>query len=197
MDLSAIERRLFSDVEGYSLSSIGRTRIERSADPSLTYGEITPAAVTHMLGRVQAVPGETFYDLGSGTGKAVIFAAMLGMGKAVGIELVPDLHDASQRVGDIFMEEVRPEHPAAGAVDFLFGDMFEKDVSDADVVFSHCTCFDDAMMARLAGKLESLKPGARVITVTKSLPSTQFSLSGSDFLPLAWGDATVYYHTRA
>lgn len=197
MDLSFLEQTLYRDIDGYSLSSAGRLEMQRSDDPSLTYGEVTPASVLRMLTKVEAKPGETFYDLGSGTGKAVVYAAIIGgMGKSVGIELVRDLYDAAQTVRERYDAEVRPSIDNPAAIEFRHGDMFAHDLSEADIVFSHCTCFDDALMAKLAQKLEELRPGARVITVTKSLPSAAFETTGSELLSLGWGDATMYYQRK-
>lgn len=197
MDISALSQSFYQDIDGYGLSSAGRMALGRQDDPALTYGEMTPASVTRMLARVSAKPGETFYDLGSGTGKAVLYAALTGgMGKAVGIELVRDLYDASETVRERYETEVRPQMEVPSMIAFHHGDMFDHDLTDADIVFSHCTCFDDALMARLAQKLEDLRPNTRVITVTKQLPSAAFEPLGSELLPLGWGEATMFYQRR-
>ncbi len=197
MDLSFLEQTLYKDIDGYGLSSAGRLELGRADDPALTYGEVTPASVLRMLTKVDAKPGETFYDLGSGTGKAVLYSAIIGgMGKAVGIELVRDLYEAAETVRERYNVEVRPQIEMPSTIEFRHGDMFDHDLSDADIVFSHCTCFDDALMQRLAQKLEELRPGARVITVTKNVPSVAFETIGSELLSLGWGDATMYYQRR-
>ncbi len=197
MDVSALEQTLFSDIEGYALSSSGRSRLGHASDPAFTYGEVTPSSVSRMLGQVQVQPGEVFYDLGSGTGKAVLFAAILGgVAKATGVELVEDLYLAAERVRERYEAGVRDTLPHRAEVAFRRGDMLEQDLSDADIVFTHSTCFDDTLMLRLAEKLSGLRTGARVITVTKSLPSPDFELIGHELHPLAWGEATLYYHRR-
>lgn len=43
------------------------------------YGEILPETAGVMLRRLGALPGHRFYDLGSGTGKVVVLAWLLGM----------------------------------------------------------------------------------------------------------------------
>jgi len=95
MTTSALHNALFSDVAGYSLSATGKAVIGRESDPALTYGECTPEAVEHILAVTGAKPDEVFYDLGSGTGKMVVFAAFfLPLKKSVGIELLSEIRTA-------------------------------------------------------------------------------------------------------
>ncbi len=200
-DLAAIQEKLFSDIQGYTLSSNGRARLQRESDPCLTYGEITPESIQMMMDMVQPQHGENFYDLGSGTGKAVIFASLLApFARSTGIELVEDLYQAAdlarQRLESDVKPHLDPEHHQKEVV-FINGDMFAHDLSDAGVVFTHCTCFDDDMMNRLSEKLaQSLRSGARVITVTKGLTHPAFESLGSVPFRLAWGDATVLFYRK-
>src|SRR5688572_30636458 len=106
-ELNAIQDRIFSDIQGYTLSSVGRMKLQRDADPAFTYGEVTPESVQMMLETVQPQPGEVFYDLGSGTGKAVIFAAILAdFARCTGIELVEDLWQAANTARERYEGEV-------------------------------------------------------------------------------------------
>jgi len=64
---------LFEGVDGYKLSFESRNQLG-FYDRGLTYGEIFFDTFYKMLEKTQPKEGEVFYDLGSGTGKAV-FAA--------------------------------------------------------------------------------------------------------------------------
>lgn len=58
-------------------------------------------------------------------------------------------------------------------VEFFLGDALDMNVcdwSDATVVFANSTCFDDALMRRLASAATALKKGTIFITLTKRLP---------------------------
>lgn len=201
MTFSALQDALFSDVFGYSLSASGKAVIGREADPALTYGECTPEAVEHILSVTKAKPGETFYDLGSGTGKMVVFAAFfMPLKKSVGVELIPELHEAAQMVGRRYMEEIQPQlsdgHRAT-RLEYRLGDIFEADLSDADIVASHCcTCFDDALMQKLSDKQETCKPGARIVTITRGLSSPAFEPIGVTPCQMGWGQATANAYRR-
>ncbi len=200
MNLATLQQTLYADVPGYSLSSAGRTKIEREWDSSLTYGEVTPEAVETMLSQVTAKDGEVFYDLGCGTGKAVIFAAFLhNFARCVGIDLVWDLWQAADQVRARYETEIQPLFPAerqGQQISFINGNFLEQDISDADIVFTHCTCFGEDLMQGITAKVEQLKPGARVITVTKSLLSPVYESLGSLPYRMAWGESTLHFHRR-
>lgn len=199
MTATELNDLLFGNVQGYSLSATGRTKAGRDADPVLTYGEITPESVQYMMEMTNPQSGEVFYDLGSGTGKAVIFAAFLAPFKrATGIELIDDLWQSAADSGSRYLSEVKPLHPEKHdqEVDFRLGSMFDHDTSDGDVFFTHCTCFDDAMMDQISKKLEACKPGTRVVTVTKGLTSPEFELVNSTPFRLGWGEATLCFYRR-
>jgi len=52
-------------------------------------------------------------------------------------------------------------------------------------------------MLKLAHHLEKqLKPGARVITVTKALPSDKFKIIKEDKYDVEWGQATVFFQDK-
>ncbi|MBI2635977.1 SAM-dependent methyltransferase [Candidatus Peregrinibacteria bacterium] len=201
MTFFALQDALFSDVAGYSLSASGKAVIGREADPALTYGECTPEAVEHILSVAEAKPGETFYDLGSGTGKMVVFAAFfMPLKKSVGVELIPELHEAAQMVGRRYIEEIQPKlegDKRNTRLEYRLGDIFEADIHDGDVIVSHCcTCFDDALMQKLSDKLETCKPGARIVTITRGLSSPEFELLSVTPCQMGWGQATANAYIR-
>ncbi len=201
MTVGNLQDALFMDVAGYSLSAAGKAMIGREADPALTYGECTPESVEHLLSITDAKPGEVFYDLGSGTGKMVVYAAFLvPLKKSVGVELLPELHDAAKMVGDRYISEIQPQLEdmrRETALCYQLGDIFDTDLSDADIVVSHCcTCFDDALMQKLSDKLEACKPGTRIVTITRGLSSPAFESVSVTPVQMGWGQATANTYIR-
>ncbi len=201
MTFATLHDQLFSDVAGYSLSASGKAVIGREADPALTYGECTPESVQHLLAITGAKPGEVFVDLGSGTGKMVVFAAFfLPLKKSVGVELLPELHEAAQMVGRRYQEEIQPQladDRRETELEYRLGDIFDADLSDADIVVSHCcTCFDDSLMQKLSDKLESCKPGTRIVTITRGLSSPAFESVSVTPIQMGWGQATANAYRR-
>ncbi|MFQ5999395.1 MAG: SAM-dependent methyltransferase [Candidatus Bathyarchaeia archaeon] len=110
--------------------------------------------VRQMLILSELKSGETFYDLGSGDGRAVIMAAKDFGAKAVGVELREDLTKrALSTIYELGLER---------RVQILQSDIFKVDLSSADVVFLYLTT---SANEKIKPKLESeLKPGARIVS---------------------------------
>ncbi|CAN0305891.1 unnamed protein product, partial [Phaeothamnion confervicola] len=146
--------------------------------------------------------GGAFYDLGSGTGKPVVAAAIChAFSKAVGIEILEGLHHASVEVVRSWDVVGRPGTPQDRRTDirFVHGDATDPaaaDWSDGDVVFANSTCFDDALMNRIAERAAMLRRGAFVITLSRRLPGDGFAVLESRALTMSWGAATVFIHQK-
>jgi SAM-dependent methyltransferase len=203
MDLARAQElfdRLYNDVSGYEISRAEKKRLGREED-STTYGEVVPASFHEMVSAVSPREGEVFMDLGSGTGKAPLLAAMLfPFRKVVGVELLPGLGDAARQVLGRYDAEIRPTLPPEHArqrIEFLDGDLGEVDVSEVDVVFAHATSFEPWLMEKLVGRLELLKPGARAIIVGHFLQSPELITLGRKVMKLSWGsNITGLYQRR-
>lgn len=183
---------LYEDVGGYKVSLEGRRKLGFH-DSAFTYGEVEPEEFIQIINKASPRTGEIFYDLGSGTGKAVILASMFfDFARAIGIEYVHGLHYTA-------LEVLKKYRQAAGKnnVEFIQRDFLEHSFSDADIVFAHATCFHEGMMQLLSSKLESLKKGARVITVSKSVDSPLFTLIANRDYQFTWGKATVLTYLKA
>ncbi len=187
---------LYGDVRGYELSFSARKKMDYF-DRGLTYGEIIPKEFSRMLKEVDPQKGEVFYDLGSGTGKAVIAAALLfPFSKVVGIELLDDLYDASIRVTERLKREVSTQEIPLPEVKFIQSDFLNSDFSDADIVFAHATCFHEAQFRELLPKFEGLKKGARLLLVSKPIALESFEYIQSSEHPFSWGRATLHSYKK-
>lgn len=116
------------------------------------YVPTRPDTVEEMLDMADVKEGDRLYDLGSGDGRIVIAAASRGA-DALGIDMDPD------RVA-----EARENAEAAGVTDraeFIEGDLFEFDFSDADVLTMYL--LPDVNM-RLRPQIQALEPGTRVVS---------------------------------
>ncbi|MBI2051348.1 SAM-dependent methyltransferase [Candidatus Roizmanbacteria bacterium] len=201
MDFSlakGIFESLYDSIDGYALSLRGRKKLP-FYDRGLTYGEIVPDSFFTILKEVEPKDGEMFYDLGSGTGKAVILAALLfNFSKAVGIEIVEDLHHTAEKILVRFNEEIRPTLPNSAKTDIVFqcSDFLTSDFFEANIVFAHSTCFHDGELKVLTKKFENLKEGTRIITVSKSIDSPNLRIIDTQEHPFSWGTATVYFQCR-
>lgn len=197
--VNEIMYKLYHDVDGMQISLNERDRLQ-IADSSLTYGEILPDTFTEILAAANPKPNEVFYDLGSGTGKAVFCAALLyDWRKACGVELLPALYDASrsqlQKLNTL--PEVKKHFPEKKFnIEFLQQDFLKTDLSDADVIFMHATTFGPMIWEPLKEKLNQLKSGLRVIVNTKQLDAEYFEKINEQTWLMGWGDSTVFTYVK-
>lgn len=171
---------LFSDLQSSSAHAISiaeskRRGLPRSSETlDLTYGDVSFEAMRRGLEATSPPAHGTFFDLGSGSGRAVIAAALLHeLSRCVGVEILQDLHAKASAVArryDVAMRAALPHHCS---IEMRRGDLFDvKDLDSADIVFVCCVTWDSAIMLRLAHKLAStLHAGAKVLTVGKPLPA--------------------------
>lgn len=214
---------------GKNVSKADRELME-SPPSTLTYGEIDFKSFSIALNKIRRVygrpgvgttppegimqqPGGMFCDIGSGTGKPSVAAAVCHPFDLVaGIEILPGLYAISLQLAVRF-EEQRSSMGAAGTATgvpegplahntrlaFACGDGCDFSVYDwrnADVCFANSTCFNDALMAKVAEAAESLKKGAFFITLTKKLPSTSFTVLYQKVFKMSWGGATVFIQQK-
>lgn len=199
IDLQELQSLLYGDCDGYGLANTGKERLGLFNE-DFVYGEVSLPAVWDLLQAVGAKPGDVFYDLGCGTGKAVLFAGLLfEFAKCAGIEYLQELHDYAEHSLNRFHAYIEPLLPAGRprpALSFIHGDLRDQDISDADIVFSHCTTWSDSLMDGVRDRAETLKPGAHIITVSRELPSQKCVYLGMVPVQMAWGAATGYLYQR-
>lgn len=201
---NSIFNDLFSDTPlevGKSLSKNEREERNLGDEKSLIYGEVEYKSFYTILRKINPKPGLTFYDLGSGTGKAV-FAARLtqDFARCIGIEILSGLHDQAfhitQRYNKSFRHFLDGGQRQHAAV--YKGSLLEYNWSDGDVVFANSTCFDDNLMNDMSKMAHHLKPGAIVVTFTRGLTGIEgkFELLEKKREKMSWGPATVFIHRR-
>jgi len=155
------------------------------------YGELEFDAARALLRRC-APNGESgeFVDLGSGLGKMVVAAALSGrFSRARGVELLRELHVEATEGLRAYERALGEEVGGSGSGDDDGGDVKDLatarrcevtleegnlltfDVSTADVVYIHATCFTPGLLDATGMKLaQEMRPGARVIIMSKQFP---------------------------
>jgi len=107
-----------------------------------------------MLGLAELRAGEVFFDLGAGDGRTVIMAAKDFGARAVGVELREDL--VKKALGTIYEQSLQDR------ITMVNGDMFNVDLTSADVIFLYLTT---SANEKIKPKLETeLKRGVRVVS---------------------------------
>ena len=155
-----------------------------------------------------------FYDLGSGTGRAVIGAALTApFEKYVGIEYLDSLYNTSIITKNKFEEdfeqyykenkELLPHYKNEKNrpdIEFIHGDFLKQDLSKASFIFINSTTFSDQLLGDLAAKFnEDCKSGCVVVNTTMEL--SKLDRDKWEFLPyfrryMSWGIATINVYKR-
>ena len=199
----AVYTEIFSDTSlevGKTLSKGERDDKQLNDEKSLIYGEVDYSSFYRVLRKINPAAGGTFYDLGSGTGKAVIAARLAcDFSRCLGIEILESLHTQGAMIMHRFNEQFQDllsagMHQMAAVFE---GSFLSYDWSDGDVVFANSTCFDEKLMGDMAAMARNLKPGAFFVTFTKGLNIPDaFEVIERKRYRMSWGPATVFIHRR-
>jgi predicted RNA methylase len=113
-------------------------------------------SVRQMLSMADVGPDDLVYDLGCGDGRMIVAAARRYRARAVGIEIEP--------LRFLWCQVLVTVLGLRDRVRVVYGDLFEQDLSGADVV----TCY---LLQKTNDKLEEklireLRPGSRVVSNT-------------------------------
>jgi SAM-dependent methyltransferase len=114
----------------------------------------SPALVEKMLDMAKVTAADFVMDLGSGDGRNVIAAGKRGA-RGRGVEYNPDLVALSNRTAKA--------QGVGDKVEFVQGDMYEADISQATVLALFLLTEN---LDRLAPKFLALKPGTRIVANT-------------------------------
>ena len=150
-----------------------------------------------------------FYDLGSGTGKAVIAMALFcPLKKLVGIEALKGLWDLSMRSRFAYYKHISDKFmkfndifsiERTNEIDFYNGDFLRQRWTDAAIVFANSTCFSSALMDKIGIKaMFECKVECILITISKKL---QHLNEDWECFPefkrvMSWGLGTVFIYIR-
>ena len=144
---------------------------------TLTYGEVTPESVSDtILPLLELGPEDVFYDVGCGTGKIVIQAALETSCRAAkGIELVIDRVEEGKLALACLAKYVK--HTPAGSllgdrITIVEGDACDPPASanlnDATVIFINNVCFGPELMRQVMSTIVHRCPHLRrLVTLRK------------------------------
>ena len=150
-----------------------------------------------------------FYDLGSGTGKAVLsMSLMCRFKRLIGIEFLENLFKLSLGIKQNYDKTIDEKFgnyrqlfnfESPNQIEFLQGDFLKHSWEDTSIIFANSTCFSINMMNNIANKAnKECKPGTIIITFTKRLTnlSADWELRDGFRRLMSWGIGTIYVHRR-
>lgn len=138
----------------------------------MTYGEVSVESMSSViLPFLKLEEDDVFFDLGCGTGKILVQAAILTTCKrAIGIELmqnrVQEGQKALKRLNERKLDVLQDKH-----IEIFCGDMFEPPeeagLMDASVVFINNVMFGPQLMLKVLALLKAMPKLKRVVTLRK------------------------------
>lgn len=182
------------DLDGFKLSKEAR---QTNDAMEYVYGETNLTAFTALMSLVPLSEDSVFYDLGSGTGKLVLFMAMLfPIKKSCGIELFSSLHQAA------LLQKTRlSQHSNYVAsmqkVDYIQESFLDADFKDAHIIYINSSACMGETWKSLNQKFKNLPLCHTIITTTKPLiDSSPYQLTHTTWIQMSWGSVKAFIHTR-
>lgn len=181
--------KVSATTNGFKLSRMSR---QDNDAYEYVYGEIDSMSLLALLSLIKPGPSTVFYDLGSGSGKAVLACAMVfDIKKACGIELFPALDQAAKQ--QLAQLALMQDYPAISQkIAFVCGNFLDANLTDATVIFISATALFGDTWIRLNQKLEQLTHSPIIITTTKKLLSWRSKVHHQTRVQMSWGRVTAY-----
>ena len=198
---SAKDASLTDDLQRHVSKNNGTCEHDHTED-SLVYGEIDLQGFCDLL--LHHIPhnsSDVFYDLGSGSGRAVFAARFVGdFRECVGIELLSNLHEMASSVRSLYRFQYQHkliyQH-----VQFVCSDLLDYDGwwKDGTVVYVPNLLFDDKLKEQIAEKAVKLQSGAFLICLKKfegANFNSVFELVTERPVVMSWGESNTYIYKR-
>ena len=190
MNVSRSVSRLFLAACFVSLAAIAQQTpetkepyepIEGQAGKDVVWVPTPLVLVEKMLDMARVTPRDFVMDLGSGDGRNIIAAAKRGA-RALGVEYNPDMVELSRRNA--------AREGVADKAQFVQGDMYEADISQATVLALFLLTEN---LNRLAPKFLDLKPGSRIVVNGFEIDDWKFDETGrAEGDCMSWCTAYLY-----
>lgn len=188
-----VYQQLYANVNGFALSKAARTKQDAM---EYVYGEIEFESFIALLSLCKPEPSTIFYDLGSGTGKAVLACIMVfNVQKSCGIELFSSLHECALRQQQR-LKNIPDYQSKAERIEFRQDNLLEAQFGDAHLIFINATAFFGETWLTISKLVELVKPGTLIITTSKAFCSPLLTIIRVTQVKMSWGWVKAYIHQR-
>ncbi len=189
----AVFQTIVKDINGFALSRSARAHHDAM---EYTYGEIDFMSFIALIAMTHPTTETRFYDLGSGTGKAVLACAMVfDMQACCGVELFEPLHHAAVVQKDK-LRHVPAYIKKTGSIHFMNDNFLNIDLSKASLIFINATALFGDTWEKLNQQLQTqTTAGTVIITTSKPLiSSTAYDVINTTKVNMSWGVVSAYIH---
>lgn len=185
--------QLYAQIDGCRLSHQARGKQQAL---EYVYGEIDFASFIALLSLAKPSPNTIFYDLGSGTGKAVIACAMVfKVRECHGIELFPLLHQTACKQ-KVALKLLSDYQPACNNIYFSNADFFISNISTSTMIYINATGFLGSTWLAISDRITAATQCTTVITTSKALKSKAFIVVKKTAVQMSWGVVNAYIQKR-
>ena len=191
---AGVLQQLYADIDGFALSREARANQDSM---EYIYGEIIFEPFIALLSLCRPDSSTVFYDLGSGTGKAVLASVMVfSVRKSYGIELFPSLHQAAL-LQQQSLKNLPEYKEKADCIEFKNENFLSTNLKDATIIFINSTTFFGNTWNTLSQHLEQINPGSLVISTSKPLHSQGFVTLVKTRVAMSWGVVSAFIQRRS
>lgn len=190
-NLEELQDYFFSDRAVEAALSVAPELLKRDDSGSLIHGTTGARALSEALKRVALGPRDSFLDIGCGCGLPGLVVSRV-TSRAHGVDVVPSVIEFARNAA----------RELGGGATFEVADVKDLLVESYDVVYIAATTFSKALRSTIAEKLEGLRAGAVVISLTYSFSCSHLVLVDKFESPFAWWRASTssphqfYIHMR-
>jgi SAM-dependent methyltransferase len=180
---------VYTGLTGFGLNSEESELISQKGGNG-TYGEILFESLQTLIKDVKLTKKDTFYDLGSGIGKACMQVALTTPAKAIGLELAQSR--VSKAVNAKKSLEDKHKIKLGSRLELLEKNILDAKFKPNSVIYMCATCYSEALLNHVVKEVKNIKGGARIFSL-KQLPGCEPVKTYN--LPMTWSSGTnVYYY---
>lgn len=181
-----------ADFDGYMPFSDAARAEQEAQNIFATYGELLFESSSKLLRALRLTPQDTFYDLGSGTGRLCAQAFLSTyVQHVVGIEVVHERHVVAQALAERIPQQF-PKHMESGrSLRFVEANFLDVDISDATVLYTCSTAFSKDLVATIAERAKTCTNLRYFLSLRPS--PFHLPLLHDVIAPCSWGHFTHCY----
>ena len=197
-----IFNKLYSNIDGSSLSWKARDKISKEENDHIIYGEFPYSTIKEIFtyDKVKDYIDKkiNFCDLGSGTGRICIEIGLElpNIKRIYGIELLKELIEKSNEIKNNFS---KIEKNISNKINFINDNFFNINLSEFDLFFMHYPMKNaEDLYLKLEEKMKKeLKSNSIIISMIRNIKDTEtFPEICHKTFQADYGNSTAYYHIK-
>lgn len=174
---------------------------KRDLDPAnLQYGEVTYEGMEPLYEALGLKNDDVFYDLGSGSGKIVLYVALRGQAaKSVGLEVGERRHELASSACTNLADQLETSKShlpslkqACSKMEVKLADICSYDHFDVSVVVFTNVCIDMQVQSRALNQCLKCPSFRRLVTTSPMLPNLRLKQVGSVMVSCSWAKTSCW-----